>query len=82
MVYGFVYGFVLQGITCSKTFINTATENIVNNVNLICYQQNLNVTEHLTNVLVVKVTDEQKDENENETEQDKAKLTRIKISLI
>ena len=82
MVYGFVYGFVLQGITCSKTFINTATENIANNVNVICYQQNLNVTEHLMNILVVKGTDEQKDENDNKDEEDKAKPTRIKISLI
>ena len=81
MVYDFVYGFVLQGIiACSKTFINTATENIVINVNVVYYQQNL--TEHLTNVLFVKGTDEQKDENENETKEDKVKPTGIKILLI
>ena len=57
LVYGFVYGFVLQGMTCSKAFIDTATENIVNNVDVICYQQNLNVTEHLKDALVVKGTD-------------------------
>ena len=72
---------MLQGITCSKTFTNTATENIANNVNVIWCQQNINVTEHLTYVLVAEGTDEQKNENENETE-DKAKPTRIKISLI
>ena len=60
-----------------QDFINTATENIVNNLNVVCYQQNL--TEHLTNVLLVKGTDEQKDENENETEEDKVKPIGIKI---
>ena len=55
---------------------------IVININLTCNQQNLNVTEHLMNVLEVKGTNEQKDENENEIEEDKAKPTRIKISLI
>ena len=34
------------------------------------------------NILVVKGTDEQKDENDNKDEEDKAKPTRIKISLI
>ena len=53
---------------------------LVNNVNVICYQQNL--TEHFKNVLVVKGTDEHKDENENESEEDKVKPTWIKILLI
>ena len=70
---------MLQGIiACSKTFINTATENIVINVNVVYYQQNL-TSPH---VLFVQGTDEQKDENENETKEDKVKPTGIKILLI
>ena len=80
-MYGLVYGSVLQGITYNKVSIDTASDSIVINIDIVCYRENNNVTEYLMNVLVFKIP-MKKDENENKIEKDKGKPSRIKISLI